>query len=576
MLLVLLPCSRPVTQEPTSSTKCLAIIQRFLPFCNAIIRATIEKGSPAKALLYFKSLHSSGALRPDHRTLALVLKASTFSPHLSCAAEVHLRILKLGLQRRTRLSSSLFHLYLSLDLLNDAFSLFKDIVFLKTDPFYGNLLIMRFLGKNDCENSYKVFKKMPVRDKVSWNSMIAGAVRSSRPNEALLLYRRMMLAGVEPDCFSFSTVLSACARIGALGHGVLVHRLMAEKEAGYESNPILCSALIDMYSKCGRIDLARKIFDSAKRISRSVSIWNSMITGFAVHGLAGDALQVFDEMTLEGILPDEVTFVGILTACSHCGMVREARFYFEAMQQKFHVKPRLEHYGAMIDALARAGKLTEAMKMINDMKIEPDAAVWRSLLGACRRHGRYDVAKTIMGKMSRFSCSCDYVLLSNICSSAKRWEQAECAWRAMMERGLRKGRGLSWVEADGRVHRFKAADRSHYNSDDIYMVLGELMKKAKEVGYVPVTESATRDVSEEEKEETLSCHSEKLAVAFCVMKKGRHEFGDICVSKNLQTCWDCHEWMKAVSNVLRRVIVVRDRIRFHRFEGGACSCGDYW
>lgn len=349
--------------------------------------------------------------------------------------------------------------------------------------------------------------------------------------------------------------------------------------ADYESNPILCSALIDMYCKCGRIDLGTKLFDSAKRFSRSVFIWNSMITGFAVHGLAGDALQVFDEMSEQGILPDGVTFVGILTACSHCGMVDDARFYFEAMQEKFQIKPQLEHYSTMIDSLARAGNLTDAMDMINGMEIEPDAAVWRAVLGACRRHARYDVAETAMGKMkmSRFG-SGDYILLSNMYSSAKRWEQAECVWRVMMESGVRKGRrGLSWVEVRGRVHQFKAADRSHCDSGDIYMALGELMGRAKEVGYVPVTESAIRDVSEEEKEETLSCHSEKLAVAFCVMKEmGRHGNSDIRVSKNLRTCLDCHEWMKAVSSVLQRAIIVRDRIRFHRFEGGGCSCRDYW
>lgn len=565
------PSSSPT--NPNCSTKCLSVVERLPPFCNAIIRATVEKGSPAKAFLAFKTLHSSGALRPDHRTLSLLLKAYAISPHLSYVSELHLWIVKLGLQWNASLSPLLFRLYLSRDLLADALQLLDEVLERDSDPFYGNLLIVGFLRKEDVESSYKVFNKMPVRDRVSWNSMIAAAVRCSRPQEALSLYRRMTVAGVEPDCYSFSTVLSACARAGALCHGERIHRLMSEKEAGFESNPFLCSALIDMYSKCGRIDLARSIFGSVKRIS--ISIWNSMITGLAVHGLGAEALLVFDSMTKEGVSPDEVTFVGILTACSHCGMVDEARFCFNSMHRDFSIEPQLEHYGAMVDAMARGGQLDDAYSMIKGMPLEPDAAIWRALLGACRRHGRWDVAEMALGQM-RQCHSGDYVLLSSIYSSAKHWEKAERVWRVMKERGVRKGKGLSWVEMDGRVHQFKAGDRSHRHSEGIYKVLSELMGRAKAEGYAPVTEAATKDVSEEEKEENLSGHSEKLAVAYCVMRNGGEGVDDIRVSKNLQTCWDCHEWMKAVSKVLGRVITVRDRIRFHRFENGACSCKDYW
>ncbi|XP_020593090.1 pentatricopeptide repeat-containing protein At5g50990 [Phalaenopsis equestris] len=578
MLLALLSCRRQLaslTEPATCSTKCRTAKERLPSFCNSIIRSAIEKGSPTNAFLAFKSLHACGALRPDHRTLALLLQASTISPHLSNASEVHVWFIKLGLQWLSSRSPLLFQLYLSRDLLTDALQLLDEILDKDPDPFHGNLLIMSFLRKEDIDSSYKVFNRMPVRDKISWNSMITAAVRSSRPLEALSLYRRMMLAGVEPDCFSFSTALSACARAGALRNGQQIHQLMTEKETGFESNPFLCSALIDMYSKCGKIDIARRIFDSVKRFSLSVSIWNAMITGLAIHGRGSEALQVFCSMTKEAIFPDKITFVGILTACSHCGMVKEARFYFDSMQRDFSIKPQLEHYGAMVDALARAGQLDAAYEIIKDMPFAPDSAIWRALLGACRRNGRWDVAEMLMGKMKRCH-SGDYVLLSSIYSSAKDWEKAEGVWRVMKENGVRKGKGLSWVEVDGRVLQFKAGDRSRRTSDDIYRVLGELMGRAKEEGYVPNTEVATKDVSEEEKEETLSSHSEKLAVAYCVMSNGGEGVEDIRVSKNLRTCWDCHEWMKVVCTVLGRVIIVRDRIRFHRFENGACSCGDYW
>ncbi|KAG0485792.1 hypothetical protein HPP92_009871 [Vanilla planifolia] len=355
---------------------------------------------------------------------------------------------------------------------------------------------MCFSRKGELDNAYKVFKKMPVRDTVSWNSMIAAAVRSSRPKEALILQTRMMRSGVEPDCFSFSTTLSACARAGALSHGKRVHSLMKEKEVDYESNPILCSALIDMYSKCGEISMARRIFYNVKRLS--VSIWNSMISGLAMHGLGSDAVQVFEDMTKEGFFPDEVTFVGILTACSHCGMLDEARFYFTAMQQDYYVKPQAEHYCAMVDAMARAGKVVDAYETIKAMPIEPDAAIWRALLGPCRRHGRRDLAEMALGQMRQCGGE-DYVLLSSMYCSVKQWGRAESMWRVMKAKKLRKAKGLSWFEVKGRVHQFKAGDRSHSKYEHIVRILVELTRRAKEEGLVQVTES----VAEESKKSFL-------------------------------------------------------------------------
>ncbi|KAH7673860.1 Pentatricopeptide repeat-containing protein [Dioscorea alata] len=549
--------------------KCLK--ERFFPYyCNSIIRASLEKGSPQNALQTYKALLSSAILRPDHRTLVIVLKACRISSNLHAMMECHAKIIKAGLHCYMPLSASIFKLYLVHDHIADARHMLDGISRWDPDPVYGNLMLMGLFRNKEFDMAYHVFGKMPKRDLVSWNSMIEGCLRCSRPKVALKLFRRMLDAGLEPDGFTFSTVFSACARVGALSHGRWAHQLMAEKQI--ELNHIIVSALIDMYAKCGRIEIARKIFDGIKR--NNVSVWNSMITGLAIHGLGAQVFDVFSLMENEGVAPDGITFVGILTACSHCGLVEECRQYFNAMRHNYLIEPKIEHYGAMVDTLARAGLLYEAYETIKTMAMEPDTVIWRALLSACRKHRQADLAETVIRHMAQGKQSGDYVLLSSIYSSAKQYRHAETVWRLMKEKGIRKNRGLSWVEMGSVIHQFKAGDRSHRESEAIYRVLDDLMGKAKAHGFAPVTELVTMDVLEEEKEENLQCHSEKLAVAYSVLKTSPGM--EIRVSKNLRTCLDCHEWMKMVSKVLCKVILVRDRIRFHRFENGSCLCNDYW
>jgi pentatricopeptide repeat protein len=278
-------------------------------------------------------------------------------------------------------------------------------------------------------------------------------------------------------------------------------------------------------------------------------------------------------MEQEGVVPDGVTFVALLTACSQCGMVEEARQYFEAMTMKYDITPKVEHYGAMVDTLSRAGLLDEAYNLVRSMSVKPDAVIWRALLSACRRY-----RQTKLGDVTIEQIACqgsgDYTLLSNIYSSINRWDDSEEVWKERKKMKVRKIKGLSWVELGRSTHEFKAGDQYHPDSDDIYRVLHGLLKKAKGEGYTPSIELVTKDVSQEEREENLSFHSEKLAVAYSVLKTGPGT--EILVSKNLQTCGDCHEWMKIISKVLCRVIIMRDRVRFHRFESGCCSCKDYW
>ncbi|XP_072980829.1 pentatricopeptide repeat-containing protein At5g50990 [Typha angustifolia] len=545
--------------------------KHFLPLCNSILRASLEKGSFDKAIMDHRAMLLFIDFKPDHRTHNLLLKACNKSSNLEAAMEIHVRITKTGFLSHGSVVTPLFRFYIDHNHIMEAQMLFDDVLNLKWDinPFYGNLMIMELFKRGEVDKANCVFKRMPCRDLVSWNSMIAGLVKNLRPKEAMSIFGRMIGLSFKPDGFSFSAVLSACARLGARGYGEWVHSLMVEN--GVEFNHILNSAIIDMYAKCGGIEVAREIFNSIKR--NHVSIWNSMINGLAIHGLGLDASEVFSKMEREGLTPDGVTFVAVLTACSHCGLVEKARSYFDMMKVKYSIDPKIEHFGAMVDALARASLLEEAYDMIRSMTMEPDVAIWRALLSGCRGDKHAELGEVAIGQMA-YCGSGDYVILSSIYSSAKRWDHAEKVWEVMKEKKIRKNRGLSWVEFGQNIHQFKAGDRSHPETDGIYRILNSLAKRVKAEGFAPMIELVTMDILEEEREENLSCHSEKLAVAYCVLKTAPGT--EILVAKNLRTCNDCHEWMKMISKVLCRVIVVRDRIRFHRFEKGSCSCKDYW
>lgn len=534
------------------------------------------KGSSLKALSDYRSLMSSGTLEIGRRTLWLVLEACRAAGDLAPASETHGRMTKTGFCSYDSLVGSLFRLYLDHHSLREARSLFDEMPRRISDPLPGNLLLAAYLRNGRTEDAALLFNEMPARDLISWNTMAAGWVRTSRPKQAMALFGGMLDSGIKPNGFTFSVVLSACARAGALAQGQQVHHLLMQSKQ-VEMNPILSSALIDMYSKCGKIDLARRVFEAAARTDASV--WNSMISGLAVHGRGREALQLFDRMLEEGgaAPPDAITFVGLLTACSHCALVEEGLHHFFAMKLRHSLEPRKEHYAAVVDLLARAGRLEEAHRAARALPVPPDAAVWRALLSGCRKHGeRPDIAAAAAAQMGAARGSGDYVMLSSLYSAAGRWRCAEAVWRKMKLDRVRKLPGMSWVELGGRVYEFKAGERWRClpEAEEIRRVLAELTRAARGVGFLPAAETVAMDLLEEDKEANLVSHSEKVAVAYAVMKTA--PAAEIRVSKNLRTCEDCHSWLKAASKILGRAIIVRDRTRFHHFGRGSCSCKDYW
>ncbi|RAL41526.1 hypothetical protein DM860_010320 [Cuscuta australis] len=507
----------------------------------------------------------------DYQMLICTLEACKHNPKSWITTTTHCKMIKSGYAKNPSLLRLLIMAYLSCNCPHPARQLLSVVSEWDFDVLSGNLMIVSFMKMKEVNIAKEIFTKMPSRDLITWNSMIGGFVKNRLHNEALSTFRKMLVSEMQPDGYTFASVMTACAKLGDLHRAKHVHNLMIERNI--QLNYILSTALIDMYSKCGNIKTAREVFSSVE--CNNVCVWNAMINGLRTHGLASEAIEVFEQMEAEAILPDSITFVALLTALSHCGLVEEGKRHFDLMKKgHFLVRPQLEHYGAMVDLLGRAGLLDEAYSMIKEMPMEPDVVIWRTFLSSCRTHKNSELGEVAATEISHLT-SGDYVLMSNIYCSVKRWDSAEELREAMKQNGVRKTRGRSWVETGNTVHVFNAGDRSHPEMNVIYKSLKVLVTLSKMEGFHHETELVLMDISEEEKEENLALHSEKLALVYGILKSGGPK-DIIRVTKNLRTCLDCHSWMKVVSKVLNRVIVVRDRVRFHHFEGGLCTCGDFW
>ena len=276
------------------------------------------------------------------------------------------------------------------------------------------------------------------------------------------------------------------------------------------------------------------------------------------------------------IEPTDVTFIGVLMACSHSCLVEEGRRHFDSMTQDYGIKPRVEHYGCIVDLLGRAGLVDEAYQFIRTMPIEPSTVIWRALLSSCAVHKNVEIGeealKQIISLNSRHSG--DYILMSNIYASVGQWKDAAMIRKEMKDKGIEKIPGCSLIELDGVVFEFFAEDSDHPQLREIYQKVEEMIDRIKMAGYIPNTADVRLEVDEYEKEVSVSHHSEKLAIAFGLMKLDPG--ATIRLSKNLRVCTDCHSATKLISKVYNREIVVRDWNRFHHFKDGTCSCNDYW
>lgn len=424
-----------------------------------------------------------------------------------------------------------------------------------------------FLG--DARN---VFDRMPKESAVTWSAMIGGYVRGGLSSDAVDLFREMQANGVQADEVTVIGVLAAATDLGALELARWVRRFV-ERE-GIGKSVTLCNALIDTLAKCGDVDGAVAVFEGMQQ--RSVVSWTSVIDALAMEGRGKEAVRVFEEMKVAGVPPDDVAFIGVLTACSHAGMVDEGCGYFDAMKVEYGIEPKIEHYGCMVDMFGRAGMVEWAMEFVRTMPIQPNPVIWRSLVSACRAHGRLELGESITRSLLHEypAHEANYIMLSNVFALTQRWKEKSEIRREMSKRGIKKVPGCSIVELDGEVHEFIAGDESHPQYKDIYRMVEEMARELRRVGHIAATSEVLLDLDEEDKEGALQWHSEKLAIAFALLRTPPGT--QVRVVKNLRVCSDCHAAIKCISQVYRREIVVRDRSRFHRFKDGSCSCKDFW
>ncbi|KAJ7528356.1 hypothetical protein O6H91_15G000100 [Diphasiastrum complanatum] len=505
---------------------------------NAMIAGYAQNGLGKEALALYEQMKQEG-VQPDDVTLVLLLKACSGLAALEQGKRLHSEIIKRGFQSDVVVGSTLVNMY----------------------------------AKCGCpEGARELFDNMSERDVVSWTAMIAGYAQNGLGKEALALYEQMKHEGVQPDNVTLVLLLNACASLAALEQGKQLHSVIMKR--GFQSDVVVGSTLVDMYAKCGCTEGARELFDNMSE--RDVVSWNTMIAGYAQNGLGKEALALFEQMQREGTKPNKVTYISVLSACAHSGLVDQGRYFFDSMCKNQGVTPTKEHYACMVDLLGRAGCLADAELFINKMPIQPDIVVWMTLLGAARNHGHAEIGRRAFDRVVQLDPknAAPYVLLSNIYAAAGKKDELAKIRNQMKEAGVKKMPGCSWIEVDNQLHAFVVGDATHPQSKEIHAELDRLVGLMKMAGYKPNLSFVLDGVEDEEKENALCGHSEKQAIAFGLINT---PFGTpIRIKKNRRVCGDCHNASKIISKIVGRDISVMDANRNHHFKDGFCSCGDYW
>ncbi|XP_006659434.1 pentatricopeptide repeat-containing protein At3g47530 [Oryza brachyantha] len=443
------------------------------------------------------------------------------------------------------------------------------------DALLATSLMRAYAACGDGDAARKMFDEMPVKDTVAWNVLITCYTKNRRTKDALKIFDEMRSGenGTEPDDVTCILLLQACTSLGALDFGEQVWDYA--QDHGYGGELKVRNSLITMYTKCGCMEKAYQVFSGTP--NKSVVTWSAMISGLAANGFGKDAISAFEEMGRSGIAPDEQTFTGVLSACSHSGLVDEGFKFFDIMCHEYQLMPNVHHYGCMVDLMGRAGLLNQAYELVvREMRVAPDATIWRTLLGACRVHGHVDLGERVINHLIELKAqqAGDYVLLLNTYAAAEDWKNVAVVRKLMKEKGIQTTPGCTTVEMNGEIHEFIADDDSHPRKAEIYEKLNEINKHLRIAGYVPNMLSELHDLDSEGKECALAYHSEKLAIAFALLVTPQHR--PIRLAKNLRVCVDCHNFTKVFSGVYNRLVIVRDRTRFHHFKGFQCSCNDYW
>ncbi|MCL7047452.1 hypothetical protein MKW94_014358 [Papaver nudicaule] len=434
---------------------------------NTMIRAYSERNKPIKAMSMYKQMLGFGVFSPNNYTFSFVIKACTELTDGLCGCQVHSQIVRLGWESYDFVQNGLIHMYVNCDSIDYARKLFDSSLY--RDVISWTAMVNGYVKTGELEIARGLFDEMPVRNSVSWSAIITGYVQKGLFKEALELFNEMQLEGFKPNYAGIVGALTACGSLGALDQGRWIHAYVDRN--GLELNRILGTALVDMYAKCGCIETAQQVFNDMP--DRDVFAFTSMISGLSNHDKSGKAIELFLKMRDEGVQPNEVTFICVLSACSRMGLVEEGLDFFRSMNRVYGVEPGVEHYGCMVDLLGRAGRLEDAKKMVSEMPMIPDSYVLGALLNACRMHGEVELGKETVENLANLSLDHGgvHVLLSNIYASVNQWEDVAKVRKEMENKNVKKVPGGSSIELDGVVCEFVAGDRSHRLMEDIVSIL---------------------------------------------------------------------------------------------------------
>ncbi|VFQ92555.1 unnamed protein product [Cuscuta campestris] len=512
---------------------------RTLVSWNAIISGCVRNDLVPKSLEYFHELVCNG-IGFDSATLVSLLHGCSRVADMASGKILHAYILRRCLESSNILSTALLDLY----------------------------------GKcGELTKANYLFSTMKDKNVITWTALLVGLAQNGKAEDALKLFHQMQEENVAANSVTLVGLVYCCAHLGSMKKGKSVHANLVR--LGYALDIVNMTALIDMYAKCGKISLSERVFNIVSD-SGDVVLFNAMITSYGIHGFGIQAINIYDRMVYQRVSPNQTTFVALLAACSHSGLVEEGIYLFEKMKTEHKMKPSEKHYACFVDLLSRAGRLEDAEECIKKMPSEPGTAVLEALLNGCRYHKNMDIGLRTADKLLHLDSTNPgiYVLLSNIYAQIKRWDVVDYIQSIMRAHRLKKIPGYSSIEIQNQVHTFFAGDDSHLNWEEIHRFLEALRSEIEASGYVPDTSSVLRDVDEKMKVKLLWGHSERSAIAFGLLSTAPGSV--IRITKNLRVCNDCHMVTKLISQIVQREIIVRDANRFHHFRNGKCSCCDYW
>ncbi|KAF3778988.1 Pentatricopeptide repeat-containing protein [Nymphaea thermarum] len=539
---------------------------------TSMIVGLVQCGHWEDALQLFSKMVLAG-VQPNSVTISSVLAACSSLLDLNLGRIIHGYVIRIGIEDNVLVSGALIDMYAKCLNVLHARRLFD--ISPQRDVVSWNVICAAYLQSGEVEKAIQLFQEMKsleaITNVASWNVMISGCAQNGETVTATELFEQMVHEGVKPNHITIASFLPALSSIesrrGRELHSYCFRHCFIE-------DTIVATAVISMYANCGSLNIALKVFN--EMLERDTISWNVVIRAYAMHGYGMEALAVFQKMQKMGVRPNAGTFAGVLSACSHAGLVEEGYRFFHSMSMYHGLVPDADHYASMVDILSRAGLLNDAYLFIQNMPVKATASSWGALLGACRVYKNINLGKIAARYLFQIEPDNpgNYILLANMYIALGMSEDALNMRKLMRNRGIEKTPGCSWVQVRGQIYTFVAGDKSHVQKGKIYAYLHELNDKMKLAGYLPDTRFALADVDFEEKEEVLGYHSEKLAVAYALLNT--ESASTICIFKNIRICGDCHNAMKFLSDITGVRITIRDSIRFHHFSNGFCSCQDFW